>query len=60
MADLLFNASDPASCAATLRLLREDKLYFKQVGWRTAQACKASWRHRFHDAALCGLLLLRP
>ncbi|KAL4859933.1 putative ribonuclease [Chlorella vulgaris] len=32
MADLLFNASDPASCAATLRLLREDKLYFKQMG----------------------------
>ena len=31
MADFLFNSSDAASCAAALRLLRDDRLYFKQV-----------------------------
>jgi hypothetical protein len=32
MAQLLFNRSDAAACAAALRMLRDDRLYFKQVG----------------------------
>lgn len=32
MADLLFARCDPASCAAALHLLRDDKVYFKQAG----------------------------
>ena len=36
MADLLFNGGDPASCAAALRLLRDDRLYFKQASARLA------------------------
>ena len=32
MADLLFNSTSAAACAAALRLLRADRLYFKQVG----------------------------
>lgn len=31
MADFLFNRADPAACMAALRLLRDDRLYFKQV-----------------------------
>ena len=31
MAELLFTNQQPESCAAALRLLREDRLYFKQV-----------------------------
>ncbi|KAL4445906.1 hypothetical protein ABPG77_009105 [Micractinium sp. CCAP 211/92] len=32
MADFLFNRADPAACVAALRLLRDDRLYFKQAG----------------------------
>ncbi|KAL4425691.1 hypothetical protein ABPG75_009707 [Micractinium tetrahymenae] len=32
MAEFLFNRVDPAACVATLRLLRDDRLYFKQAG----------------------------
>ncbi|PRW58916.1 ribonuclease [Chlorella sorokiniana] len=32
MAEFLFNNRKPESCAAALRLLREDRLYFKQAG----------------------------
>lgn len=32
MADFLFNRADPAACMAALRLLRDDRLYFKQAG----------------------------
>jgi hypothetical protein len=31
MADFLFNSAAAASCAAALRLLRDDRLYFKQA-----------------------------
>jgi hypothetical protein len=31
MADLLFNRVDAPACAAALRLLRQDRLYFKQA-----------------------------
>ena len=31
MADFLFNSTGAASCAAALRLLRDDRLYFKQA-----------------------------
>lgn len=32
MADFLFNNAGPVSCAAALRLLRADRLYFRQAG----------------------------
>jgi hypothetical protein len=38
MAQLLFNRSDAAACAAALRMLRDDRLYFKQVLWAAPPA----------------------
>jgi hypothetical protein len=38
MADFLFNSTGAASCAAALRLLRDDRLYFKQASAASVEA----------------------
>ncbi len=39
MAEFLFNNRQPESCAAALRLLRSDRLYFKQASAAAGLAC---------------------
>lgn len=41
MADFLFNRADPAACVAALRLLRDDRLYFKQASREGRQGGRA-------------------